>query len=103
MLHALARPSVRALAIGAAALAVSLLAPAPAAYAGSAYWCTCKGVNKRYIASTHHCEVHKFELAHGKGAEIPAGWVKKHSCMAADHRRWQSEACREMGCTLPKH
>lgn len=100
--HRFASCDKRVLVVGAATLAAALLASAPTADAGTPYWCACRGKDKRYIASTHYCEVRKFELTHAKSAEIPAGWVMKHPCSEAEQRRWRLQACREMGCSLPK-
>ncbi len=55
--------------------------------AAQAWYCTCKGEKKRFLASTRHCEV-QMKLA--KGA----------FCSKAQIRSVYGPACAAKGCTL---
>ena len=67
-------------------VAASALVPAPA-HAAQPWYCVCKGVTKRYLASTRHCEVQ---------SNVPKGkW-----CTKAQWKAVYGPACAEKGCKL---
>ncbi len=70
------------------AASLALLVP-EAATASQAWSCVCKGVTKRYIASTRHCEIR---------SHLPKGqW-----CTKEQYRSTYAPACRAQGCKLPR-
>jgi len=56
--------------------------------AGQPWHCICNGQDKRFVASTRHCE---YQMG------VPRG----KSCTEAQWRRVYRPACAEMGCQLP--
>lgn len=65
-----------------------LVLPVAGAEAAQPWSCVCKGVKKRYLASTRHCE-HQMKLPKGK-------W-----CSKEQYRAVYGPACRAQGCRLP--
>ena len=63
------------------------LVAAPQAEAAQAYYCTCKGVKKRFLASTRHCEV---------ALKLP----KSRTCGKTQFRVIYGLACAKQGCKL---
>ena len=85
------RNSVNRVAILAGLVAVAwagaALVAAPRAEAAQAYYCTCKGEKKRFLASTRHCEV-ALKLS------------KSRTCSKTQFRVIYGLACAKQGCKL---
>ena len=74
-------------AVIAGAWAAATLVAVPHAEAAQAYYCTCKGVKKRFLASTRHCEV---------ALQLP----KSRTCGKTQFRVIYGLACAKQGCKL---
>ena len=72
--------AVAVLAAGTGFLGISLASTT--AHAAQPYWCLCKGVKKRFLASTHKCE-HDHHVK---------------QCSAAQFRDFNRRACASSGC-----
>lgn len=84
----------------AAVWASTLLAALPAD-AGQPYRCVCKGVSKRFIASTYMCEKDLHKGSHKPVASGFTLYVKP--CTKAQFQAWNAKACRSMHCKAPVH
>lgn len=76
-----------ALAILAGAYAGQTLLAATSSEAAQAYYCTCKGEKKRFLASTRHCEV-------------ALGLSKSRTCSKLQYRVVYGLACAKHSCKL---
>ncbi len=76
--------------------AAALLTTAETANAGQPWSCSCNGVNKRFIASTHACE---WSQSKNKNVKLAR---QLSPCTRAEFVGWNRKACVQEGCTLPR-
>ncbi len=77
---------------------LALLGGMATADAGQPWSCLCKGVAKRFVASTHACE---FSQPKNIPAVFsPSGRRVLTPCTLSEFKAWNRRACEQQGCRL---
>ena len=86
--------------LGAPALLVTfaLFGSIATANAGQPWSCLCKGVAKRFIASTNACE--KSQPKNNPAVFSPTGRRVLTPCTQSEFKAWNRRACEQEGCRL---
>jgi hypothetical protein len=85
--------------IGSISLTATMLTTTTA-HAGQPWSCMCDGQSKRYVASTHACEV---SLYKGTGKHVHEGFkLFVPACTRTQFRAWNRRACARVGCSPPQ-